>query len=827
MPLRYDEKASDILEVAKRISRNLEHFYLGAEHIALASLEVDGTLRGSIAGSGVDVEALPDTVKAVGTPGDRAFSHQPETPRCKRVIKQAENVALALRAYKIEPVHFLIAVLREGKGVFPISLEQLGISPSELLSSIENACKGGSFRGENMGSVSSSSSSSNSSNKSDSNTDNPKSASGKGNSKTPLLDKYARNIIEVVKTGKVDPVVGRDEEILRILQVISRKGKNNPVLTGEAGVGKTAVVFGLAQRIASGKVPDSIKDKIIMDLPMTNLVAGAKHRGEFEERLQAIMKEVSSNPNIIVFIDELHTIVGAGDSSGGMDASNILKPMLARGEFPIIGATTTDEYRKYIEKDPALERRFQPVYICEPSEDDTYKILQGIKSKYEKHHGVYFDDKALLSAIKLSVRYLPDRNLPDKAIDLIDEAAAKVKMAVAASGDSNSKVEVKEEAIAEVVSLWTGIPVSKMTGEEKERLLKLEEHLKNRVIGQDEAVTTVAKTIRMVRMGLSNPNRPGGIFLFLGPTGVGKTELAKALADFLFGSEKEMIRLDMSEFMEKHAIARLIGSPPGYVGHEEDGQLTSSVRAKPYSVVLLDEVEKAHPEVFDLFLQVFDDGRLTDSKGRTVNFTNTIIILTSNIGSSKVDENGNSVLVDSRNEEVREQVMRELRKHFRPEFINRIDEIILFNPLEKEALKGIVDITVADIVKRVKDKGITLTFDESAIDLFLDKGYNRAYGARPLKRAVQNYLTKPLAEQMLQIEIGENYKYDIRAFANSTGDGLDFVIQGSGNNSSSSSFKNSRDDIEPTGRFENNSKRDFPNFDGESTSAFGGTYIGE
>ncbi len=824
MPLRYDENASNIVEVAKRISRNLEHFYLGAEHIALASLEVDGNLRGTIASSGVDVEGLPEIVKATATPGDRAFSHQPETPRCRRVIKQAENIALSLKAYKIEPVHFLISVLKEGKGVFWIALEQLEISPAELLANLENACRGGSFRGENMGNVSSSSYSSSSSplSKNSSNPNN-QNQQNKKVSKTPLLDKYARNIIEVVKTGKVDPVIGRDEEILRILQVISRKGKNNPVLTGEAGVGKTAVVFGLAQRIASGKVPDSIKDKIIMDLPMTNLVAGAKHRGEFEERLQAIMKEVSTNPNIIVFIDELHTIVGAGDSSGGMDASNILKPMLARGEFPIIGATTTDEYRKYIEKDPALERRFQPVYICEPSEDDTYKILQGIKSKYEKHHGVYFDDKALLSAIKLSVRYLPDRNLPDKAIDLIDEAAAKVKMAVATSGDSSAKVEVKEEAIAEVVSLWTGIPVSKMTGEEKERLLKLEDHLKNRVIGQDEAVTTVAKTIRMVRMGLSNPNRPGGIFLFLGPTGVGKTELAKALADFLFGSEKEMIRLDMSEFMEKHAIARLIGSPPGYVGHEEDGQLTSSVRAKPYSVVLLDEVEKAHPEVFDLFLQVFDDGRLTDSKGRTVNFTNTIIILTSNIGSSKVDENGNSVLVDSRNEEVREQVMRELRKHFRPEFINRIDEIILFNPLEKEALKGIVDITVADIVKRVKDKGITLTFDESAIDLFLDKGYNRAYGARPLKRAVQNYLTKPLAEQMLQIEIGENYKYNIKAFANSTGDGLDFVIEGNG---ASPSLNNSRDNIASTGRFDNQ-RRDFPNFDGESTSAFGGTYIGE
>lgn len=763
MPLRYDAKASGIAEIAKRISREMEHFYVGAEHVALAAIEADPSLKDAISSAGVDFNALKEAVKTVATPGSRDFSHQPETPRCRVVMRSAERVAESLRAYKIEPVHFLISALRT-KGVFCITLKEFGVSPSELESRLSSACGGGSFSSGSVGSVSV----------------NPNAPLADGACKKSegagkegkLLSRFARNLIDVVKSGKTDPVVGRDEEIRRILQVISRKGKNNPVLTGEAGVGKTSVVLGLAQRIAEGRVPESIKNKIILDLPMAGLVAGAKHRGEFEERLQEIMKEVAENPNIIVFIDELHTIVGAGDSKGGMDASNILKPMLARGEFPIIGATTTDEYRKYIEADPALERRFQPVYICEPSEEDTFKMLQGIKGKYEKHHGVSFEEKAVLAAIKLSVRYLPDRNLPDKAIDLLDEAAAKVKMN--AAENPGAKCVIDEEAVAEVVSLWTGIPVSKLTSEEKERLLKLEEHLQKKVIGQDEAISIVAQTIRMVRMGLSNPNRPGGIFLFLGPTGVGKTELAKALADFMFGSEKEMIRLDMSEFMEKHAIARMIGSPPGYVGHEEEGQLTSSVRTKPYSVVLLDEIEKAHPDVFDLFLQVFDDGRLTDSKGRTVNFTNTVIILTSNIGASKVDSSGDSVIVDARDPEVREQVMRELRKHFRPEFINRIDEIIVFNPLEEAALKGIVNITVSEIVKRVKEKGITLDFDQSAFDLFVAKGYNRAYGARPLKRAVQTYLTKPLAEKMLQLELGEGITYDIRAFGN--GDRLEFNV---------------------------------------------------
>ena len=762
MPLRYDEKCNAVFDETKRISRSLGHFYVGVEHLALACIAVDPYLERSLSSSGIDIAMLKELVNETATPGDRDMSSQPETPRYKTLPKKAEQIAMSLKAIKIEPIHFFISVLEENKGVFCIALTEIGVNSTELSAALRTSFSGGNSPGQLNISVSPSS--------------NPKAAEPQNNakpSKEPkLLAKYARNLVDLAKSGKMDPIFGRNDEIRRVLQIISRKGKNNPVLIGEAGVGKTAVVFGLAQRLAEGTVPDMLKSKILLDLPMASLVAGAKHRGEFEERLQSIMKEVAENPDVIVFIDEIHTIVGAGDSKGGMDAGNILKPMLARGEFPVIGATTIDEYRKYIEADPALERRFQPVMVGEPSEEDTLLILNGLKNRYETHHGVKFEDKALLAAVKLSVRYLPDRNLPDKAIDLIDEAAAKIKMSSVMVAQGADFV-VTEETIAEVISLWTGIPVSKLTSEEKERLVNLESYLTERVIGQSEAISTVSQTIRVIRMGLGNPNRPGGIFLFLGPTGVGKTELAKTLADFLFGSDKEMIRLDMSEFMEKHAIARLIGSPPGYVGHEEEGQLTSSVRTKPYSVVLLDEIEKAHPEVFDLFLQVFDDGRLTDSKGRTVNFTNTIIILTSNIGSSKVDSEGNSVLVDSKDPQVREGVMKELRKAFRPEFINRIDELILFNPLERDALDGIIQISLKEIYSRASERGINLTFDPSAIDLILSKGYNRAYGARPLKRAVQNYLTKPLAEKMLSFNEGE--VHDLLAVAVPEEDRIEFV----------------------------------------------------
>ncbi|MDQ7823041.1 MAG: AAA family ATPase [Candidatus Eremiobacteraeota bacterium] len=764
MPLLFDERSNTVHSEARKISSQAGHFYVGAEHLALAAVEVDMPLRNALTNLGLDKNLFREKVIELATPGDKdCIPPNPiESPRYKKVLRNCEKVAISTKSYRIEPAHIFITILQERRGVTILALNELGFDSAACETSLIEAFKGGVF----SGSVSPGAH------------HHHKAAEKKDEKKEPkLLAQYARNLIELARSGKMDPVVGRNDEIRRVLQIITRKGKNNPVLIGEAGVGKTAVIFGLAQRIAEGKVPDMIKDRILLDLPMASIVAGAKHRGEFEERLQQIMKEVSENPDIIIFIDEIHTIVGAGDSKGGMDAGNILKPMLARGEFPVIGATTIDEYRKYIETDPALERRFQPVLVNEPSEEDTLLILKGLLERYEKHHGVKFTDKALLAAVKLSVRYLPDRNLPDKAIDLIDEAAAKVRMRSVSISDGESPTfEVNDEAIAEVVALWTGIPVSKLTSEEKERLLNLEEHMKVRVVGQDEAVKIVAQTIRMVRMGLGNPNRPGGIFLFLGPTGVGKTELAKTLADFMFGSEKEMIRLDMSEYMEKHAISRLIGSPPGYVGHDEEGQLTKAVRTKPYSVVLLDEVEKAHPEVFDLFLQVFDDGRLTDAKGRTVNFTNTIIILTSNIGTSKVDKDGNTRLLETGDPQVREEVFKELRKAFRPEFINRIDEIIIFNPLGRESLKNIVEISIREVMKRVKEKGITLDLEESAYDLFLRMGYNPAYGARPLKRAIQTYLSKPLAEKMLTL--GEAFTGTILVRAPEGEERVEFEVLG-------------------------------------------------
>jgi ATP-dependent Clp protease ATP-binding subunit ClpC len=756
MPLLFDEKCAQIQLEARRFSSDCGHYYLGVEHLALAIMDNDEGSRATFSLLGIETKAFREKILELATPGEKDLHNAGfiESPRYKRAIKNGEKVALSTKSFRIEPLHIMIAILQEKKGVPVMTLEAMGFEVSQVEKSLINRISGviepiPAKKEEKSSEV--------------------KGPESKKESK--LLAQYAKDLVELARSGKMDPVMGRNDEIRRVLQTLSRKGKNNPVLIGEAGVGKTAVVYGLAQRIAEGRVPDIMKGKKILDLSLTSIVAGAKHRGEFEERLQAIMKEVEEHPDVILFIDEIHTIVGAGDSRGGMDAGNILKPKLARGEFPCIGATTIDEYRKSLEQDPALERRFQPILVGEPSEEDTLAILKGLQERYEKHHGVKFTEKSLLAAVKMSVRYLPDRNLPDKAIDLIDEAAAKIKMRSVSVSDIDSidkaidsiNFEVTEEIIAEVVSLWTGIPISKLTSEEKERLLHMEDYLQARVVGQDSAVKIVSQTIRMVRMGLGNPSRPGGIFLFLGPTGVGKTELAKTLADFLFGSEKEMIRLDMSEFMEKHTIARLIGSPPGYIGHEEEGQLTKQVRTKPYSVVLLDEIEKAHPDVFDLFLQVFDDGRLTDSKGRTVNFTNTIIILTSNIGTSKIDADGNAVLMNTDLPDVREGVFRELRKSFRPEFLNRIDEIIIFNPLCRESLDQIVSLSLKEITKRVVEKGITLKFERSAIDLFLDKGYNPSYGARPLKRAVQTYLSKPLAERMLKLGEGFSGEITVRA----------------------------------------------------------------
>ncbi len=758
MPLLFDEKSNKVLSEAKRISTDYSYFHVGIEHLTLAILENDEKVAEVFSRLGIDKKIYKSKILEVAGTGDPETMPPGgiiETPRYKKVLKESEKTALSTKAFRIEPIHILITILREKTCVSLIALRELFLEPSEIEKALMTVLAGGEVPEKKVG--------------------EPKDEKGITKKTPKLLAQFSRDLIEVARSGKMDPVIGRNDEVRRVLQTITRKGKNNPVLIGEAGVGKTAVVFGLAQRIAEGKVPEMLKNKRVLDLSLSSMVAGAKHRGEFEERLQAIIKEVAENPDIILFIDEIHTIVGAGDSKGGMDAGNILKPMLARGEFPVIGATTTDEYRKFIEADPALERRFQPILVNEPSEEDTLAILKGLQERYEKHHGVKFTDKALLAAVKLSVRYLPDRNLPDKAIDLIDESAAKVKMRSVSIADSDTlAIEVTEDVVAEVISLWTGIPVSKLTSEEKERLLNMEEYLTKRVIGQSEAIKIVSQTIRMVRMGLGNPSRPSGIFLFLGPTGVGKTELAKTLADFLFGSEKEMVRLDMSEFMEKHTISRLIGSPPGYVGHEEEGQLTKAVRTKPYSVVLLDEIEKAHPEVFDLFLQVFDDGRLTDSKGRTVNFTNSMIILTSNIGTSKVDEEGNTILIDTNNPATREGIFQALRKSFRPEFLNRIDEIIIFNPLGKDSLTQIITLSVAEILKRVQNKGIAIQFEESAFELFLKMGYNPAYGARPLKRAIQTYLSKPLAEKMLLL--GEEYTGFIKVKAHPDGDRLEFEV---------------------------------------------------
>lgn len=761
MPIFLSENSENIKQKAEQLSYRIGHFYLGCEHIFLAVLDNHSWLSEELAREGIDSEDIRRSILEVTGPGDEEplWEGIITTPRLKKVLKLAEKEAEKSRSVRVEPSHIISAICKEGRSVPARVLSDQGVDLNTFrlnllqLKPSHNEKPSGAFPshipfypppGAAYGAK-----------QAVSQKDAEKMKKEKEKkSKTPNLSKLGRDLVEMARSGKVDPIVGRKDEIRRVLQTLTKKMKNNPIIIGEAGVGKTAVVYGLAERIAKGKVPEVIKRKTIVEIGMAGIIAGTKHRGEFEEKMQQIIKELIDNPDIILFIDEIHTLMGAGESRSGVDAGNILKPYLARGEITIIGATTTDEYRKYIEKDPALERRFQPVFVEEPSEEETVEILKGLKEKYEKHHGVTFSPKAIIQAVKMSVRYIPDRNLPDKAIDLMDEAAAKSTMHCVSIGDEeefqNLKNEVTEEDIAEVVSLWTGIPALKLTADESERLLQMEDALRERVVGQDEAVHIVAQTIRMVRMGLSSPNRPSGVFLFLGPTGVGKTELAKTLAEFLFGSDKDLIRLDMSEFMEKHAISRMIGSPPGYVGHEQEGHLTKQVRTRPYSVVLLDEVEKAHPEVFDLFLQVFDDGRLTDSKGRTVNFTNTIIILTSNIGTSNIDLSGQIQSVNTADPAVREMIMQELRQHFRPEFLNRLDEIIIFNSLSREALENIIHINLNNLIQHLNSqREIYMTVDENAIDFLLHEGYDPAYGARPMKRAIQNHLSKPLAETML------------------------------------------------------------------------------
>jgi len=704
-----EEQAIQFIEEAEATARAFHHPYLGVEHLFYRGLEkglFDSSLRR---------DAALELIRASLVAGEDEFPKGvslPRTPRLKRVLDKAMKRALEKRDSDLPLPLLLDAMFEEKNGLVAMTLNDLGITPGTFLKNEKSA---------------------------------PQIASAEKTKKekTPLLDKLGRDLTLLAKSGKLDPVIGRHEELRRMMQILARKTKNVPILIGEPGVGKTAVVYAFAERLAKDNVPKALQGKRLIELPLGALVAGTAHRGEMEDRVQKLIQEVAKDPDCILFIDEIHGIIGAGNVKGGLDVANLLKPSLADGSLRVIGATTTEEYQKYLSNDQALERRFQPVLVKEPSEEETFQILQGLKPHFETYHGVTIEEEAVRQAIKLSIRYLPDRRLPDKALDLVDEASSRVKTKT----NAGPSPIVTADEIAAVASLWTGIPISKLSSDEREQLLHLDERLKARVVGQDEAIQKISQAIQVSRAGLGNPKRPIGVFLFLGPTGVGKTELAKVLSELLFESSEAMIRLDMSEYKEQHSIAKLIGSPPGYVGHDEEGQLTKAVHAKPYSLILLDEIEKAHPEVFDLFLQIFDDGRLTDSKGRTVNFNNTLIILTSNIGSPiilKGIEEGLS------REKLQENVLIELKSKFRPEFLNRIDEIIVFNPLTQENLKLIVDLQLDELRRRLVEQKLNLKISDTAVDLLIHKGFDPVFGARPLRRAVQDQLAKPLSLSILK-----------------------------------------------------------------------------
>ena len=799
---RYTPQAKEALSLAVGMAESLNHGYVGTEHLLIGLLqEGTGVAARVLEENGVEESKVVELVSQLISPNTsvQMAENAAYTPRARRVIENSYREAVRFKAAQIGTEHILIAILREGDCVASRLLNTMGISVQKLYIDLLAAM------GEDAPSIKD---------------EMQRGNSGKRGSSTPALDSYSRNLTQMALDGKLDPVIGREHEIQRVIQILSRRTKNNPCLIGEPGVGKTAVVEGLAQRIAAGDVPDTIADKRVMTLDLSGMVAGSKYRGEFEERIKKVIAEVVEAKDVLLFIDEIHTIIGAGGAEGALDASNILKPSLARGELQLIGATTINEYRKYIEKDSALERRFQPVTVDEPSEEESIAILKGLRSRYEEHHRVEITDDALEAAVKLSSRYINDRFLPDKAIDLIDEAASKVRLsnytkpskikdyeaqiddleeekesairdeAYEKAGDIKKKQEklkekirltlekwekeketrklvVGENEVADVVAGWTKIPVKKLAQEESERLKNLEGILHERVVGQEEAVTAVSKAIRRGRIGLKDPKRPIGSFLFLGPTGVGKTELSKALAEAMFGTESALIRVDMSEYMEKHSVSKMIGSPPGYVGYEEGGQLSEKERRNPYSVILFDEIEKAHPDVFNILLQVLDDGHITDAQGRKIDFKNTIIIMTSNAGAENIiapKRLGFGVATDAKadHEFMKGRVMEEVKRLFKPEFLNRIDEIIVFHQLTKEHMKGIADIMLRGIEKRSKEQlGITLTVNEAAKDLLIDKGYDDKYGARPLRRTIQSLLEDKMAEEILDGKLKKGVNVEV------------------------------------------------------------------
>lgn len=796
---RFTERAQVVLVEAQQESQNFRHGYIGTEHVLLGIIRENGYSSQMLSARGITLEKVKKMTEDYLGFGDDDISmgEMLLTPRTKRLFDDSLDIARKFGQSFITPEHILIALINGGEGVAYTIISSCRTDFTSIRDELEKYISGTDIK------------------------ENKKvSQKEKKQNKTPMLDQYSRNLTQSAQEQKLDPVVGREEETQRVLEILCRRIKNNPCLIGEPGVGKTAVIEGLAQRIVSGNIPESLRNKKLLTLDITAMVAGAKYRGEFEERLKKVMSELKNEEDIIVFIDEIHTIVGAGGAEGAIDASNILKPALARGEIKCIGATTIDEYRKNIEKDAALERRFQPVNVEEPTKEQTLDILFGLRDKYESHHKVKITDGALKAAVDLADRYITDRYMPDKAIDLIDEAAAKVRISklilppelkqkeveieklinekeesirnqdfekAANLRDNEKQLKedfkrikdqwrtlnctevhiVEEEDIAKVVSLWTKVPLERLTEKESERLLRLEEILKAKVIGQDEAIKVITRAVKRARVGLKNPNRPIGTFIFCGPTGVGKTELSNVIADVMFGSINNLIRIDMSEYMEKHSVSRLIGSPPGYIGYEEGGQLSEAVRRKPYSVVLLDEIEKAHPDVFNILLQIMEDGRLTDGKGKKINFKNTIVILTSNVGAqhikkqktmgfSTIDNKGQNEY-----EKMKEIILRELKNQFRPEFLNRIDEVVVFNQLNEDHILKIISIMLNDTIKRLNEKNISLHYDETINKFIADKNKDMEFGARPLRRIITREIEDKLSDELLKGEIKNGDKLKI------------------------------------------------------------------